>query len=44
MPMLVGITSFPSMLILGYAESGVRVNAPDAGYIMCDQLVAGVAL
>jgi len=32
----------PSMLILGYAESGVRVNAPDAGYIMCDQLVAGV--
>lgn len=32
----------PSMLILGYAESGVRVNAPDAGYVMCDQLVAGL--
>ena len=32
------------MLILGYAESGVRVNAPEAGYIRCDQLVAGVAL
>lgn len=32
----------PSMLILGYAESGLRVNAPDAGYVMCDQLVAGL--
>ena len=31
----------PSMLILGYAESGVRINALEADYIRCDQLVAG---
>lgn len=32
----------PSLLILGYEEGGVRVNAKDATYIRCDQLVAGV--
>jgi hypothetical protein len=31
----------PSMLILGYAENGARVNARDATYMLCDQLVAG---
>ena len=32
----------PSMLILGYAESGVRINALDADYTRCDQFVAGL--
>lgn len=31
----------PAMLILGYAEGGVRVNADGARYTRCDQAVAG---